>query len=125
MDPLHPFVPIQAPPPQPPGYNRVERVDRDPQGDPGPEWERGSEHEAEEDAEQPFEDDYDPDWADPAAAEPYGPDGSPHDGAATVDLSTDAEPGWDPRTHPDRRSRPRIDDDDAEAGAGPHIDISA
>jgi hypothetical protein len=127
MDPLHPLVPIQPPAPMPPTYNRVERIERDPPGDSGPDWQRDSEDETEEDEQQQFEDDYDPEWSDPAAVEPYGPDGVPHDAATAA--ATDPTPApkqeWNPRIDGERRSHPRNEDDDAGPDPGPHIDISA
>lgn len=138
MDPLHPLVPIQPPAPTPPTYNRVQRIERDPQGDSGPDWQRkrGQDSDKEQEEEQ-FEDDYDPDWSDPAAVEPYGPDAAAHE---AVDLSTEqalraeldrkltAARKWDPRIDGERRSRPREAGEDGEDGGpdpGPHIDISA
>jgi hypothetical protein len=125
MDPLHPLVPIQPPAPMPPTYNRVERIERDPQGDSGPDWQRNPEDETEEDEQQQFEDDYDPEWSDPAAVEPYGPDGVTHEAAtgATTDpnLTPAPEQEWNPRIDGERRSHARDEDDDP----GPHIDISA
>jgi hypothetical protein len=145
MDPLHPLVPIEPPAPTPPKYNRVERIDRDPQGDSGPDWQGEHGHGSdEEEPEQQFEDDYDPDWSDPAAVEPYGPDGAVHEGAVhdTVDLSSErdmraehereleSEHRWDPHVDGERRAHPRDQDgsgDDDDAGPEPpqHIDISA
>ena len=141
MDPLHPLVPIQPPAPTPPNYNRVQRVERDPQDDPGPDWQgkRGGQQSQQEPEEQ-FEDDYDPDWSDPAAVEPYGADGIQHDTATAVEVELPAVEKWDPRTDGERRARPRDAEDsggadgaiaDQDAGddvgpdPGPHIDISA
>lgn len=125
MDPLHPLVPIEPPAPTPPDYKRVERVDRDGQQPDARNWGRGSGDDAEEETQQQFEDDYDPDWSDPAGTEPYGPDGAGHDAAAAVDVRPEPHENWDPRTHPERRARPHDADDDADPGSGPHIDISA
>ena len=129
MDPLHPLVPITPPPPATPIYGRVERIERDGQRQPGPDWEQeeSEEHSKEQPAEEQYEDDYDPNWEDPAAVEPYGPDGTPHDAthqndAIAIDLS--AEKAWDPRTHAERRSRPRDQDQGIDPDTG-HIDISA
>jgi hypothetical protein len=126
MDPLHPLVPIQPPPPTPPTYGRVERVERDGRRESAPDWERDTEEESEEKpAQEQFDDDYDPDWSDPAAVEPYGPDGA-HHGADhdAIEIDLTAEKKWDPRTHPDRRSRPRDQDGGVDPDTG-HIDISA
>ena len=120
MDPLHPFVPIQPPPPTPPTYGRVERIQRDGQRESHPDWERGSEEQGDEEGQ--FEDDYDPDWTDPAAAEPYGPDGAQHDTGTETEL--DAQHEWNPRTDAERRSGSRSRAQDADPGSG-HIDISA
>ena len=112
----------------PPTYNRVERIERDPPGDSGPDWQRNSEDETEEDEQQQFEDDYDPEWSDPAAVEPYGPDGVPHEAATGVTDPTPApapKQEWNPRIDGERRSHPRDEDDDAGPDLGPHIDISA
>jgi hypothetical protein len=122
MDPLHPFVPIQPPPPTPPTYGRVERIQRDGQRESHPDWERDSEETADEEQQGKFEDEYDPDWTDPASAEPYGPDGTQHDTGIEVELGPERE--WDPRADDERRSRPRGPADDADSGSG-HIDISA
>ena len=129
MDPLHPLVPITPPPPAAPVYGRVERIERDGQRQPAPDWEQEQSEDKSEDqaSEQQFEDDYDPNWEDPAAVEPYGPDGAHHEGvhhhdAIAIDLS--AEKAWDPRTHPGRRERPRDQDHGADPDTG-HIDISA
>ena len=126
MDPLHPLVPIQPPPPTPPTYNRVERIQRDPQGDAGPDWQRGSDEESEEEPRQQFEDEYDPNWSDPAAVEPYGSDGAVHDTATAADDPV-PEQEWDPRIQPERRARPRDEDDDpgSDPDPGQHIDITA
>ncbi len=126
MDPLHPLVPITPPPPAAPTHTRVERIQRDGQRDPGPDWQRGSDEESEDAEQDQFEDDYDPDWSDPAAAEPYGPDGAlHHDPAAAVDLTPAPEPQWDPRVDRNRRAQTRDQPDDADQDPGPHIDISA
>ena len=129
MDPLHPLVPITPPPPPAPTYGRVERIDRDGQRQPTPDWEQEESEEKPEEhpAGEQYEDDYDPDWKDPGASEPYGPDGAHHDAShphdeIVVDLSSEQE--WDPRTHPERRARPREPDQGADPDAG-HIDISA
>jgi hypothetical protein len=127
MDPLHPFVPIQPPPPPAPTYGRVERIERDGQHQPAPDWEQNPEQDSEENpAQEEFEDEYDPDWSNPGAAEPYGPDGAHHDAAPhdAIEIDLSAETNWDPRTHPDRRSRPRDQDEGIDPDAG-HIDISA
>lgn len=138
MDPLHPLVPIQPPAPTPPNYNRIQRVERDPQEDSGPDWQRKrGQQQSDDEAEEQFEDDYDPDWSDPAAVEPYGPDGVQHESAALVDVDPAVVEKWDPRVHGERRTRPRdgdaptaapSGDDDAGGGSpdpGGHIDISA
>ena len=144
MDPLHPLVPIQPPAPMPPSYNRVERIERDPQHDSGPDWQRDSDEETEEESQDQFEDDYDPEWSDPAAVEPYGPDGVLHDAATVVDPAPAPEREWNPRIDGERRGRPRderddgngsddandsddLDDSDDDSGPEPgqHIDISA
>jgi hypothetical protein len=141
MDPLHPLVPIQPPAPTPPNYNRVQRVQRDPQEDSGPDWqgERGRQQ-SEQEADEQFEDDYDPDWSDPAAVEPYGADGVQHENAAAIDLNSERElkseleqrlkrvRKWNPRADGERRAHPRAaDDPDDDDGPDPeqHIDISA
>lgn len=128
MDPLHPFVPITPPPPAAPTYGRVERIERDGQRRQHPDWEQESEDESgQKPPDDQYEDEYDPDWSDPGAVEPYGPDGANHEGgqhhdAISVELS--AERKWDPRIHGDRRSRPRDPDEGDDPGTG-HIDISA
>jgi hypothetical protein len=124
------MVPIQPPAPTPPTYNRVERIDRDGQGDSGPDWQRSPEDETDEDAQEQFEDVYDPEWSDPAAVEPYGPDGAPHDIATpAADPTPTPEREWNPRIDGERRSHPRDEDededDDVGPDPGPHIDISA
>ncbi|MGH2863165.1 MAG: hypothetical protein ACRDLT_16925 [Solirubrobacteraceae bacterium] len=125
MDPLHPLVPIHPPAPTPPDYSRVERVDRDGQQQDTLNWQRDPGEDAEEEEQERFEDDYDPDWSDPAGAEPYGPDGTLHDAAATVEVSPEPRQKWDPGIHPERRAHPRDEDDDADPEAGQHIDIGA
>jgi hypothetical protein len=96
----------------PPSYNRVERIQRDPQHDSGPDWQHNSDEETEEESQEQFEDDYDPEWSDPAAVEPYGPDGVLHDAATDSENANYSE-----------------DSGDSDDGSGPepgqHIDISA
>lgn len=128
MDPLHPFVPITPPPPAAPTYARVERIERDGQREPGPDWEQQPEGDSEDQrGGDQYEDDYDPNWEDPAAVEPYGPDGAHHEGVQhedSISVELSAERKWDPRTHADRRSHPREQDQGEDPDAG-HIDISA
>lgn len=128
MDPLHPFVPITPPPPAAPTYGRVERIERDGQRRQHPDWEQESEDESgQKPPDDHYEDEYDPEWTAPGAAEPYGADGAPHDGAhhdEAISVELSAEKTWDPRTNVDRRSPARTADHDDDSDAG-HIDISA
>jgi hypothetical protein len=135
MDPLHPLVPIQPAAPTPPNYNRVERIERDQQRDAQPDW--GGTSQREGDAEEPLEDEYDPDWSEQAGTDTgYGPDGHLHgagragelpdaEGVRTdltagpaagpaADADADAYLAWDPRIHGERRREGR-----RQAGAEP------
>ncbi len=119
MDPLNPLVPIEPPAPAAPRYNRVERIERDQQREPQPNWEEAQQDNRGDD--QQFEDEYEPDWGEPASG--YGPDGHVHD-AGSADIPDSAR-NWDPRLQGERRSarrKPGERDDDV---GGPHIDITA
>ena len=128
MDPLHPLVPIQPASPVPPDYTRIRRIERDQQREPEPEWQQSSEQDADkEQGDERFEDDYDPDWSDPAAAETgYNDHGLATDlPAGATDPAAGTGTPWDPRRQGERRARPRSGDDPEDQEPGPHIDIIA
>ena len=129
MDPLHPLVPIQPAPPVPPDYTRIQRIERDHQRESQPDWQQSPEEDADDERrDEQLEDDYDPDWSDPAAAETgYNDHGVltelPADGTDTAPGA--GAPSWDPRHQGERRARPRSGDDPEDPDPGPHIDIMA
>jgi hypothetical protein len=125
MDPLHPMVPIQPASPTPPDYTRIQRIERDQQREPAPDWQRSPEDDAEgEEPEEQFEDDYDPDWSDTTAAEAYDDHGALIDGA-TSDSAPETGTRWNRRVDGERRSAPRSSEEPADDEPGPHIDIIA
>lgn len=126
MDPLHPLVPIQPAPPVPPDYTRVQRIQRDQQREPEPDWQQSPDGEADDQRrDEQFEDEYDPNWSDTAAAETYNDHGELTDGPAASDPAHTSQPAWNPRLHGERRSRPRSSGDPEDQEPGPHIDIIA
>lgn len=130
MDPLHPMVPIQPAAPPPPEYARIQRIDRDQQREPQPDWEESPDDDSESGAEQQLEDDYDPDWDRRAPRDGgYGPDAHAHDPPPEQDRPSDAAEAWDPQRQGERRQsesrEPESASDEDDQGEHPHIDISA
>jgi hypothetical protein len=126
MDPLHPLVPIQPAPPVPPDYTRVQRIERDQQRESEPDWQHSSDEEDEgEQRDEQFEDDYDPDWSDTAAAETYNDHGELTESPGTGESTPAAPKPWNPRLQAERRARPRPSDEPDDEEPGPHIDIIA
>jgi len=124
MDPLHPLVPIQPAPPAPPDYTRIQRIERDHQRDAEPDWQRSEDDGENEPREEQFEDDYDPDWSDTAAAEAYDDHGAPTEGTRS-DSAAGTGLQWNRRAHGDRRAHPRPAEDPEDDAPGPHIDMIA
>lgn len=128
MDPLHPLVPIQPAPPTPPDYTRVRRIERDHDREAAPDWQEPADDQAGAETRDQYEDDYDPEWMDPAPHDGgYGPDGVRHELADDDDGEPARDGPWDPRLHGERRARRRASraPTDDDAGPGPHIDIRA
>src|ERR1700761_6042237 len=98
MDPLHPLVPIQPAPPVSPDYTRVQRIARDQQRESDPDWQGSPDEEAEDrQREEQCEDDYDPNWSNTAAAEPYNDHGELTEAPGTSEPAPNAQRPWNPR----------------------------
>jgi hypothetical protein len=124
MDPLHPLVPIQPAPPVPPDYTRVRKIERDQDREAEPDWQRPDDDAEDQGREDQFEDDYDPNWSDTAAAEAYDDHGAPTDGPRS-DSAPQRGSQRNRRLHGERRSAPRPSEDPEDDAPGPHIDITA
>jgi hypothetical protein len=112
----------------PPDYTRVQRIARDQQREPEPDWQQSPDEDAEnEQRREQFEDDYDPDWSDTAAAEVYNDHGELTESpTASQDVAAPGAPQpRDPRLEGERRGRPGSTDEPEDPEPGPHIDIIA
>jgi hypothetical protein len=109
----------------PPDYTRVQRIERDQQRDSEPDWQQSPDEEDEAGhGDEQFEDDYDPDWSDTAAAEVYNDHGELTESPGTSEPATEPRSPWNPRLKGDRRAKPRLSEPEDE-DPGPHIDIIA
>ena len=127
MDPLHPLLPIQPAPLVPPDYTRVQRIQRDQQRESEPDWQHSPDDEADDrQRQEQFEDDYDPNWSEPAATDTYNDHGELTDAAGLSEPAPAAPKPGNPRLQQERRSRPRSSADPEDQDPdGPHIDIVA
>jgi hypothetical protein len=117
-DPLNPIVPVEPPVYTPPDTTRVQRIERDQQREPAPDWERSPKEGSEDEPDEQFDDGYDPNWGKWDSIEQAGEDERPDESMTGPEEARQPDSG-----HDRRAESTRADDGDDEPRQ--HIDIIA